>query len=56
MWIDVLLTAGVEVEVCRVMTSEEKVEVEEREADKGRGKGRKRSRARTGGSEEGDDE
>jgi Fanconi-associated nuclease 1 len=49
-WIDVLLGAGVGVEMCRVMTSDEKEEMEEKDRGKKNGKGKKR--ARTEDSEE----
>lgn len=43
-WIDVLLGAGVEVEVCKVMTSEDKDDLDRKERAKSTGKGKKRSR------------
>lgn len=54
-WIDVLLGAGVEVEVCRVVTSEEKDEMERKETEKSKGKGG-RKRGRTVGSEDAEEE
>ncbi|ORY75355.1 VRR-NUC domain-domain-containing protein [Leucosporidium creatinivorum] len=55
-WIDVLLGAGVEVEVCRVVTSEEKDEMDRKERERSKGKGKGRKRGRTVGSEDGEDE
>lgn len=54
-WIDVLLGAGVQVEVCRVVTSEEKDEMDRKEREKSKGKGG-RKRGRTVGSGDAEEE
>lgn len=52
-WIDVLLSAGVEVEVCRVVTLEEREEMREKERERKEKTGKRgKKRARTEEEEE----
>lgn len=43
-WIDVLLGADVPTELCKVMTTEDKMELEDKERNKKKGRGSKRKR------------